>query len=142
MKNFFSSLKEKFTGPDYEERAQDAEQPDQYVTLDDANNELKSKIVVRPFQLEDFEDIKPVLDSLREGHTIALINIKSLKERDMIELKRAINKLKKTTDALSGEVAGFGEDIIIATPSFATIHRTKQLHTVREDTTVQDIKEE
>lgn len=141
MKNFFSSLKEKFTGPDYDDRAQEAEEQE-YPTLDPAGDELKSKIVVRPFQLEDFEDIKPVLDSLREGHTIALINIKSLKERDMIELKRAINKLKKTTDALSGEVAGFGEDVIIATPSFATIHRTKQMRTVREDATVQEIKEE
>lgn len=141
MKNFFSSLKEKLTGPGYDEMAHDAEQPD-YVELDKAGDELKTKIVVRPFQLEDFEDIKPVLDSLREGHTIALINIKSLKERDMIELKRAINKLKKTTDALSGEVAGFGEDVIIATPAFATIHRTKQMRTVREDATVQDIKEE
>jgi SepF-like predicted cell division protein (DUF552 family) len=137
MKNFFSSLKEKLTGPGYDEMSQDADQPD-YVELDKAGEELKSKIVVRPFQLEDFEDIKPVLDALREGHTIALINIKALKERDMIELKRAINKLKKTTDALSGEVAGFGEDVIIATPSFATIHRAKQMTPVREDTTIKE----
>ena len=41
---------------------------------------------------------KTVLDDLREGYTIALVNIKPLKEKDLIELKRAINKIKKTCD--------------------------------------------
>jgi len=137
MKNFFSSLKEKLTGPGYDEMEKDAAQPD-YVELDNGSEEPKSKIVVRPFQLDDFEDIKPILDSLREGRTIALINIRPLKERDLIELKRAINKLKKTTDALSGEIAGFGEDYIVVTPSFATIHRTRQMSAVREDSAMKD----
>jgi SepF-like predicted cell division protein (DUF552 family) len=55
-----------------------------------------------------------------------------LKDRDLIELKRAINKLKKTTDAIDGEIAGFGEDYIIVTPAFATIHKTKQMGSVKE----------
>ncbi|MBW2981729.1 cell division protein SepF, partial [Candidatus Woesearchaeota archaeon] len=79
----------------------------------------------RPFVIEDFDDIKPILDSLREGYTIALINIRPLKEKDLIELKRAINKLKKTTDAIEGDIAGFGEDYIVVTPSFASVHRSK-----------------
>jgi SepF-like predicted cell division protein (DUF552 family) len=130
MKNFFSSLKAKLTGPGYEEMDSEEEG---YVELDHESSDTKAKVVVRPFQLEDFEDIKPVLDSLRTGYTIALVNIKPLKDRDLIELKRAINKLKKTTDAIDGEIAGFGEDYIVVTPSFATIHKTKQLHSVKED---------
>ncbi len=83
--------------------------------------------------MNDFESIKPILESLREGKTIALVNIKPLKDKDLIELKRAINKLKKTTDAIDGEIAGFGEDYIVVTPSFATIHKTpKQINTVQE----------
>ena len=128
MKNFFSSLRAKITGPGYEEI--DDQQPE-YVELDHENTEAKRKIIVRPFQLDDFEDVKPILDSLREGYTIALVNIKPLKERDIIELKRAINKLKKTTDAVDGEIAGFGEDYIIVTPAFATIHKTKQMNAVK-----------
>ncbi len=129
MKNFFSSLKAKISGPGYEEL--DSDESD-YVELDHENTETKSKIVVRPFQLDDFEDIKPILDSLREGYTIALVNIRPLKDRDLIELKRAINKLKKTTDAIDGEIAGFGEDYIIVTPAFATIHKTKKMGSVKE----------
>ncbi len=95
-----------------------------YVEIDTAAaEESRAKILVRPFTIEDFSDIKPILDSLREGYTIALINIRPLKDRDLIELKRAVNKLKKTTDAIEGDIAGFGEDWIVVVPSFATIHR-------------------
>jgi SepF-like predicted cell division protein (DUF552 family) len=75
--------------------------------------------------LDDFESIKEILDALREGHTIALGNIKPLKDKDLVELKRAINKLKKTCDAIEGDIAGFGDDWIAAVPSFAKIHRGK-----------------
>ena len=83
----------------------------------------KSKITISPFVFETFENIKPALDALREGYTIALINIKPLKDKDLVELKRAVNKLKKTCDAIEGDIAGFGEDWIVVTPSFGEIYR-------------------
>ena len=49
-----------------------------------------------------------------------------LKDKDIVELKRAINKLKKTCDAIDGDVAGFGDDWICVTPSFAQIYRAKK----------------
>ena len=105
-----------------------------YVELDsDSNEDIRSKIIVRPFVMKDFESIKPILDCLREGRTIALINIRPLKDKDLVELKRAINKLKKTTDAVDGEIAGFGEDYIVVTPSFAQIYRTKDTSEVKGD---------
>ncbi|MDO8642640.1 MAG: cell division protein SepF [Candidatus Woesearchaeota archaeon] len=95
-----------------------------YVELStDSGEHGQSKVTVRPFVLEDFAGTKNVLDSLREGYTIALVNIKPLKDSDIVELKRAINKLKKTCDAIDGDIAGFGEDWICVTPSFARIHR-------------------
>ncbi|MBI2148161.1 cell division protein SepF [Candidatus Woesearchaeota archaeon] len=83
----------------------------------------KAKVVVRPFIVEDFADIKPALDALREGYTVALVNIKPLKDKDLVELKRAVSKLKKTCEAIEGDIAGFGEDWIVVTPSFAQIYR-------------------
>ena len=123
MKRFLSQIKEKIVGPDYEELNKKEEDVG-YVEIASGDDDGKSKIVVRPFVLEDFEDVKLVLDSLREGHTIALVNIKPLKEKDLVELKRAINKLKKTTEAVEGDIAGFGDDWIAITPSFGKIHRT------------------
>ena len=97
-----------------------------YVELGaDTGSQATSKITVRPFVISDFESIKPILDSLREGRTIALVNIKPLKDKDIVELKRAINKIKKTTDAIEGDIAGFGDNWIAAVPAFAHIYRHK-----------------
>ena len=104
-----------------------------YLEIDtDKDKGKRSKIVVKPFIVEEFGDIKVALDSLREGYTIALINIKPLRDRDIVELKRAVNKLKKTCDAIEGDIAGFGEDWIVVTPAFAFIHRSKQVEEVEE----------
>jgi len=129
MAEFLTNMRSKLSGflggGEEPQEMQDGEQ--EYVELDTSTvTEAKGKVIVRPYVIENFEDIKGVLDSLREGSTIALVNIKALKERDIIELKRAINKLKKTTDAISGDIAGFGDDYIIATPNFAKIHRVKE----------------
>lgn len=120
---FFSLKKTKKKTYDEDDHLQ-AE--DEYVELNtEAEQARSSKIIVRPFVMQDFSDIKPILDSLREGYTIALVNIKPLKDKDLVELKRAVNKLKKTTDAIEGDIAGFGDDYVVVTPSFAQIYRTK-----------------
>ncbi|MCX8194405.1 MAG: cell division protein SepF [Candidatus Pacearchaeota archaeon] len=100
-----------------------APSPD-YIEVDVGKEEAKkTKIVVRPFILNTFEDVNRVLEVLREGYTIALIDIKPLKQKDIVELKRAISKLKKTVDALEGNIAGFGENTIVATPSFVEVYK-------------------
>ncbi|AJF62316.1 MAG: hypothetical protein QT11_C0001G0160 [archaeon GW2011_AR20] len=110
----------------------DFDDMDDYVEIDtDVDQGPKARVLVRPFFIEDFADIKPALDALREGTTIALINIRPLKDKDIIELKRAVNKLKKTCDAIEGDIAGFGEDWIVVTPSFAQIYRTTQTEDVQ-----------
>ena len=117
-----------------EEREVESDVEEGYVELDtNSSDDVRSKIIVRPFVLKDFDSIKSILDCLREGKTIALVNIRPLKDKDLIELKRAINKLKKTTDAVDGEIAGFGEDYIVIAPSFAQIYRTKETSEVKED---------
>lgn len=101
------------------------EAEDEYVELNtNSDHASSSRIIVRPFVLDDFNDIKKVVDVLREGYTICLLNIGPLREKDMIELKRAINKLKKTIEAVGGDIAGFGEDYIVVVPSFAEIYRS------------------
>jgi SepF-like predicted cell division protein (DUF552 family) len=106
-------------------KREDISVEDDYVELEADVKSTKAKINIRPFTLESYDDIKHVLDAIREGYTIALINIAPLKEKDKISLKRAIDKLKKTLEANDGDIAGFGENWLIATPSFATVHRAK-----------------
>ncbi len=132
MRDFFLQLKEKFAKqPDEPMEEPVAEVSSDYVEVGASSvvgtsEGGDSKVVVRPFVMEEFEDIKAVLDSLRQGKTIALINIRPLKEKDIVELKRAINKLRKTCDAIDGDIAGFGEDYVVAAPYFARIYRGKR----------------
>jgi len=86
----------------------------------------KAKIIIRPFVLKQFEEVNSILEVLRDGYTIALVDIRQLRNKDIIELKRAVAKLKKTVDALEGSLAGFGENVLIATPSFAKIYRGEE----------------
>ena len=103
---------------------------DEYLEIDLNQEKKENKIVVKLFNLNDYEDSTHILNALREGYTIAVIDMRVLKKKDPIELKRAISKVKKTTDALEGTIAGFGENIIIVTPSFAKIEK----HTIKEKT--------
>ena len=128
MRNFFLNLKERLA----KRNVADEEQMEEYVELGHEGAGDRAKVIVRPFMLDDFEDVRQILDALREGYTVALVNIKPLKEKDLIELKRAINKLKKTCDAIEGDIAGFGEDYIVAVPSFAKIYRSKETEEVKE----------
>ena len=107
---------------------------DEYVELDTdtGSRNSNSKVIVRPFVLDDFADVKIILETLRESNTICLINIGPLREKDMIELKRAINKLKKTVEAIDGEIAGFGEEYIVITPSFAEIYKNSEINELDE----------
>ncbi len=142
MAGFFSKLKDKMMGEDISSEIMGEAEHDGYVELGTEPSGEQSKIIVRPFVLDDFESIKEILDSLREGHTVALVNIKPLKDKDLIELKRAINKLKKTCDAIEGDIAGFGDDWIAAVPSFAKIHRGKEEHKKEETPEVTEFAED
>ena len=88
-----------------------------FIEIDLDQEKSDSKILIKTFVLKVYEDINPILNALREGYTIAVIDIKHLKSKDVIELKRAISKIKKTVEALDGKIAGFGENTVIATPS-------------------------
>ena len=125
MKDVFSRIKHKILGA---EQVQEDDIPDEfgedYLEIDtDAQPLEKKKVIVKPFTVREFQDVKDILESLRNGYTIALVNIRPLKDKDLIELKRVVNKLKKTCDAIDGDIAGFGEDWLVATPNFAQVDR-------------------
>ena len=120
----FDKIKRAFSSDDNEP---------EYIEIDLGKEVKKSKVLVRPFVLKSFEDVNAILNALREGYTIGIIDIKPLRSKDLIELKRAISKIKKTADALEGTIAGFGENIIIVTPQFADIYRTPTRKPIAKD---------
>ncbi|MEK6846944.1 MAG: cell division protein SepF [Nanoarchaeota archaeon] len=105
---------------------------DEYIELDLSQKaERKERIKIRPFTLKKYDDINDILTALREGYTIAFIDIRPLKSKDIIELKRAVSKIKKTVDAMEGTIAGFGDHALIAAPEFAEVYRGPMLAETR-----------
>jgi len=105
-----------------------------YVELSqEARKKHAPKILVRTFRLHDFESVKDILSSIREGYTIGLINMLPLKDKDSIGLKRAIDKLKKTIEANDGDIAAFGEHWLVVTPGIAKVYRASMARAELED---------
>lgn len=95
----------------------------EYIELDtDALESKTSRIPIKIDKIEDFGDSDRIQKAVREGK-IVLVKIKALKDKDMSELKRAIEKLRKTCVAINGDIAGIDEDWIAVCPSFAHIAR-------------------
>lgn len=110
-----------------------------YVELSqEARKKHAPKILVRTFRLHDFESVKEILDSIREGYTIGLINMLPLKDKDSIGLKRAIDKLKKTIEANDGDIAAFGEHWLVVTPGIAKVYRASMARAEEEEVGAED----
>ena len=93
-----------------------------YIEIDLEKEAPQNKVQVKVFVLKHYDDVNNILNALREGYTIAIVDFKILKQKDPIELKRAVSKIKKTVDALEGSIAGH-DNIVIVTPSFAKIYK-------------------
>ena len=95
----------------------------EYIELDTSSVDSHSgKVPIHVEKMDDFSDSDRIQKTIRNG-SIVLVKIKALKDKDLSELKRAIDKLRKTCVAINGDIAGIDEDWIILTPSFAHIAR-------------------
>ncbi len=98
------------------------EQTDEFVDLNETVMNEDSKVGVRIETLKDFLDAERIQQFVREGNVIFL-RIKELRNKDVAELKRSVEKLKKTCVAMDGDIAGIDEDFLVLTPKFAKVYR-------------------
>ena len=94
----------------------------EFIELDTEAEETGSKIPIKIDKIEDFVDTDRIQKAVRSG-AIVLVKIKTLRERDLSDLKRAIDKLRKTMVAMNGTIVGIDEDYVMLTPSFAHVVR-------------------
>ena len=88
----------------------------------ETEGEEKRKINVRIENLSDYRDVEEIQKLVREGN-IVFLRMRKLKERDLGELRRSIERLRKTSIAMNGDIVGIDEDYILLTPSFAHVVR-------------------
>ncbi len=115
--NFSKLKKEKYID--------DADEDCLSITETDSKGNEEEKLEVKVFVLDDYENIKDILDVIRGEKTMCLIDIHLLRNKDPDELRRAVDKLKKTVEAVSGELVGFHENWVMAAPQKVHIHKGK-----------------
>ena len=92
------------------------------VNVMDCGDKRTGHLGIKVEMLCEFPDTERILKAVGEGNVVFL-KIKTLKEKDIGELKRAVDKLKKTVTANNGDIAGVEQDWLILTPEFASVMR-------------------
>lgn len=92
------------------------------VNVTDSAEHSFGKLGIKIEKLNDFSDTERILKAVRAGNVIFL-KIKGLKEKDIGELKRAVERLKKSIMANNGDIAGVEQDWLVLTPEHAVVHR-------------------
>jgi SepF-like predicted cell division protein (DUF552 family) len=95
---------------------------EEYVEVGVSESRMPGRIGISIERLEEFADTDRILKSVREG-SLVFLKIKSLKEKDIGELKRSVEKLKRTVLAQNGEVVGVEQDWLILAPEHAKVQR-------------------
>lgn len=95
---------------------------DEFLEIDAEKLKEERQVNVRIETLESYADADRIQNLVREGNVVFL-RIKQLRMKDISELKRSVDKLRKTCMAMNGDIVGVDEDFLIITPSFARIYR-------------------
>lgn len=95
---------------------------EQFIELDHSSGDNKQRIKVRIEDLEDYRDVEAVQRLVREGN-IVFLKIKALREKNLGELKRAVQKLRKGSIAMGGDIVGVDDNFLVICPQFARVYR-------------------
>lgn len=99
--------------------------PEEYIELELGGEEKPlDKVMIEVEKMTSYDDSERIQKKVRDG-TILLVKTKDLRDKDMSELRRALERVKKTCLAIDGDIAGIGEDWVIVAPNIAKIHREK-----------------
>jgi SepF-like predicted cell division protein (DUF552 family) len=101
----------------------DSDMPrEEFVEVGMDGTSAAGKIGITIDKLVDFSDTERVLRSVRNG-SLVFLKIRDLKDKDLGELKRAVEKLKKTVLAQNGDIVGVEQDWLILAPEVARLER-------------------
>ena len=104
-------------------RAEKSEEPtEEYLEITEEHTRSDNKVGVKIESLESYDDTEKVQEQLRHGN-IVFLKIKDLRAKDISELKKSVDKLRKTCTAMDGDIVGVEDEYLVITPNFAQIYR-------------------
>ncbi len=96
---------------------------DEYLQIEHPQEDTTPKLkMVEIEKMDSYADSDRIQKKVRDGG-IMLVKIRDLKNKDVSELKRAVERVKKTCLAIDGDIAGVGEDWIIVCGNGAKVRR-------------------
>jgi len=95
-----------------------------YVEVDWKSDKADTNYSVVVLTLNEFADVERVLDNLRDRNKIILLKIKARLVQEKMELKRALKRIQRTSQAIKGDIAGVKDDVILITPPGINIGRS------------------
>ncbi len=99
---------------------------EEYLQLEHAQEDTGPKLrLVEVEKMESYADSDRIQKKAREGG-IMLVKIKDLKNKDVSELKRAVERVKKTCLAIDGDIAGVGEDWLVVCGAGVKVQREQE----------------
>ncbi|MEM7819059.1 MAG: cell division protein SepF [Candidatus Aenigmatarchaeota archaeon] len=95
-----------------------------FIEVDESLLEEKEEVNLKIENLNSLADVERIQESLREGNVV-FVRIKEIRDRNLEELKKCVDRLKKTCMAMNGDMAIAHDDFLILTPEFVRIYRGK-----------------
>lgn len=97
-----------------------------YVEIDHTEEPREDKQMwIALERLDSFSDSDRIQRKIREGN-ILLVKIRDLRAKDAEELKRSVERIRRTCLAVNGDIAGLGDDWLLVTPAAAKVYREPQ----------------
>ncbi len=97
-------------------------------TLGIENDDLlveEADMWVRPYILEDTEDVAAIGDDLDKGN-IVILNVEPLYKRNAIKLKQAVSRIKDHARGIDGDIARLSEYKLLLTPRGVKVAKVKK----------------
>jgi len=82
------------------------------------------KIYIKAWVLKSLEELDSVKDEVLSGN-IMILRLGKLAEKNMEDVKKAVNELYDFVQQINGDIARLGEERIVVTPPFVKIWRRK-----------------
>ena len=103
-------------------KGEDVDDEDQFVEVETTATGERPLVTVRIEELTDFKDVEVVQKIVRSG-SIVFLKIKTLRDKNLGELKRSVQKLQKGSMAMNGDIVGVDDNFLVICPQGARVFR-------------------
>ncbi len=85
--------------------------------------EVTPRLKLRLMVLERYVDLEKVLSHFRKGDAVVVLKISPLRDKDMGELKKAVDRLKTHCEVTGSDLAALDDNWLVLVPPVVEIAR-------------------